>query len=131
MRVAKTRVAPVSASLTVRVSSVLPFLFNRPVAVRRRRKMTSSGAPALRPRRVAQPPPPSVPSREASSLLIGGGVSISQVESASSVIVWRAELVRVAEAHESAEIQERFAQERYAEALGRVVAPLATTVDEP
>ena len=61
---------------------------------------------------------------------MGGGVSISQVESAVSVIVWRAELARATAARESAEKQEQFAQERYAEALGRVVAPVATTVDE-
>ncbi len=62
---------------------------------------------------------------------MGGGVSLSQVETAVSVIVWRGEVARAKAARELVERQEQFAQERYAEALGRVVAPVATTVDDP
>lgn len=57
-------------------------------------------------------------------------MSLSQVESAVSVVVWRAELVRATAARESAERQEKFARERYTEAIERVVAPVATTVDK-
>ncbi|KAI9451998.1 hypothetical protein BJY52DRAFT_1190616 [Lactarius psammicola] len=53
----------------------------------------------------------------------GGCVSLSQVQAAVSVIVWHAEVARANPARELAEGQEQFAQERYAEALRRVVAP--------
>jgi hypothetical protein len=62
---------------------------------------------------------------------MGGGVSTSQIESAVAVILWRGALARATAARESAERDEQFAKEHYAEALGREVAPVATTFDEP
>lgn len=58
---------------------------------------------------------------------MGGGVTLSEVQSAVSVLMWQTELARATAWRESAERQERFARERYTEALERVVAPVATT----
>jgi hypothetical protein len=77
------RVAPASARLTVGVSSVAPFPFYRPVAVRRRLNVMSSGVAGFAPAssRIAQPPPLLIPASGVSSLLMGGSVTLSQVKS--------------------------------------------------
>ena len=55
-------------------------------------------------------------------------MTLSEVESTMSLLMWKTELARATAMRESAERHERFAQERYVEALEQTVAP---TVDKP
>ena len=59
------------------------------------------------------------------------GVTLSEVESTTSLLMWKTELARATALRECAEKKERFAREQYAEALKRVAAPVAATGDRP